>query len=108
MTPTERYHRDLDNEGFVPDPAQAQAMLHTQRAYDDLLVAGRKPLSLLHQVRGYFGGRHTVKGLYLWGGVGRGKTYLVDSLFECLPLRGQTPHALSQLHADHPPRSQGV
>ena len=85
MTPTERYQRDLDSEGFVPDPAQAQAMLHTQRAYDDLRVAGRKTLSLLHRVRGHFGGRHAVKGLYLWGGVGRGKTYLMDSLFECLP-----------------------
>ncbi len=85
MTPTERYQRDLDGEGFFPDPAQAQATLHTQRVYDDLRVAGRKPLSLLHRIRRRFGGRHSAKGLYLWGGVGRGKTYLVDTLFECLP-----------------------
>ncbi len=85
MTPTDRYQRELDSEGFVADPAQAQAMLHTQRAYDDLRVAGRKPLSLLHRVRAHFGGRHAVKGLYLWGGVGRGKSWLMDTLFDCLP-----------------------
>jgi cell division protein ZapE len=29
----------------------------------------------------------TVKGLYLWGGVGTGKTYLMDALHDCLPFK---------------------
>ncbi|MGQ0593644.1 MAG: cell division protein ZapE [Gammaproteobacteria bacterium] len=85
MTPTQRYRSDLDARSMLPDPAQHEAVLRTQRIYDDLARDSAKLRSLVRQVWERVGGRRTVRGLYLWGGVGRGKTYLMDTLFECLP-----------------------
>jgi cell division protein ZapE len=43
-----------------------------------------------------------VRGLYLWGGVGRGKTYLVDTFVDALPLeRKQRIHFHSFMRAVH-------
>ncbi|MGH8565569.1 MAG: AFG1/ZapE family ATPase [Gammaproteobacteria bacterium] len=85
MTPTERYRRDLDGGAVLPDTAQQLAVRHTQRIYEDLSRDGRERGSLLRELWGRFGGWRALRGLYLWGGVGRGKTYLMDTLFECLP-----------------------
>ena len=86
MTPEQRYQRDLAAGNVFPDAAQAQVVRHTQRIYEDLSRDGQGRGSLLRELWGRFGGRRrALRGLYLWGGVGRGKTYLVDTLFECLP-----------------------
>ncbi len=45
-----------------------------------------------------------LQGLYFWGGVGRGKTYLVDTFFECLPterkLRVHFHRFMHKVHAE--------
>lgn len=81
MTPKVRYQADLQRPGFQRDPAQERVVEHTQRLYEQLLE--QRPASagwrrLLARPR-------PVRGLYLWGGPGRGKTWLVDSFFDCLP-----------------------
>ncbi len=86
-TPWQRYQADLQREGFNHDPAQENAV----RLLDDLhgrLVARQRQRdgllsSLVKRLR-----KEPVEpeiGLYLWGGVGRGKTYLVDNFHDCLP-----------------------
>src|SRR5690554_3779612 len=85
MTPLERYQADLKRPDFFHDPAQENAVKHLQRLYDDILRAG-PPRSV--GLFGRFRAKRSlpVKGLYFWGGVGRGKTYLVDTFFEALPI----------------------
>ena len=45
-----------------------------------------------------------IKGLYLWGGVGRGKTYLMDNIYESLPFekkkRVHFPRYMRRVHND--------
>jgi cell division protein ZapE len=99
--PYERYRNDLQREGFFHDPAQERAILSLQRIYDELLGQPAPPPppppartakpGLLGRLFGSAREAATppvpmVRGLYLWGGVGRGKTYLVDTFFAALPL----------------------
>lgn len=91
--PYQRYRHDLQREGFIHDPAQEQAIHKLQRVYDDLLrpapAAAPKKAGLFDRLRGKADEPTIapVRGLYMWGGVGRGKTYLVDTFFDELPFR---------------------
>jgi len=89
MTPLERYQADLKRPEFFHDAAQETAVRHLQRLYDDLVAASQNKPGLLGKL---FGKKDQVpvKGLYFWGGVGRGKTYLVDTFFEALPFKEKT------------------
>ena len=90
LTPLEKYQQDLTRDDFSYDAAQEQAVRHLQRLYDDLVSQPEAKASAFDKVKGWFGAKPAaappIKGLYFWGGVGRGKTYLVDTFFEALPL----------------------
>src|SRR5690606_35422031 len=87
MTPLEKYQQDLQRPDFSFDAAQQQAVQHLDRLYHDLVKRyENRPRNLLAR----FGAgkvQQPCQGLYFWGGVGRGKTYLMDTFFECLPFR---------------------
>jgi cell division protein ZapE len=87
-TPWQRYQADLQREGFSHDPAQEQAVLLLQDLFDRLVAARREHKEgLVAWVRNFRGKEvEPIIGLYFWGGVGRGKTYLVDTFYDCLPL----------------------
>ncbi len=83
MTPLQRYQFDLQQRKIKSDERQWQAVQHTQRLYSELMLATRQKPGLLQRLLRRK--KKPVRGLYLWGGTGRGKTYLVDSFYECLP-----------------------
>ncbi len=99
--PRARYEADLARLGFIADAAQARAVERLQALHDSLAplsVEGLRPLASSATPRGKrwlgrllrSGGRPAesataVRGLYLWGGVGRGKTYLMDCFHDALP-----------------------
>ena len=87
-TPTERYRADLLREGFTHDPAQEHVVGLLQGLYDRLLARELAQRGGLRNLLARFRNAPTEPevGLYLWGGVGRGKTYLVDTFYEALPL----------------------
>ena len=84
----DRYRQDVEQPGFQADPVQERTLHHLQQIYDELaLHPRRRPHTWLARWLGNAGTATwtPVRGAYLWGGVGRGKTYLMDLLFECLP-----------------------
>ena len=86
MTPSEAHQRNVD-EGFLPDPTQFAAVAELDDLHIRLQAAevGTKPQSARWWRRFLADSKTPVAGLYLWGGVGRGKTYLMDLFFDCLP-----------------------
>ena len=90
-TPWELYQADLQRDDFSYDAAQEMAVQHLQRLYDDLLAAEKRrtELSALSRLSARFSRKKPVpeRGLYFWGGVGRGKTYLVDTFYDALPIK---------------------
>ncbi len=79
LPPRARYERDLKASGYVRDSAQLRAVDQLQRVHEALIATPPRRLG--------FGRRRwtPIPGLYMWGGVGRGKTWLMDAFYESLP-----------------------
>lgn len=71
-----------DRHGYRLDEAQFKACGELERLYQELSDLERAGSSLLRM----FQRSEPVRGVYLWGGVGRGKSFLMDCLHEAAPI----------------------
>ncbi|CAD5108409.1 cell division protein ZapE [Zestomonas carbonaria] len=78
LPPLAAYRLAIDQSGFQPDPAQWQAAQELERCHQALHANG--------------GQRATVPGVYLWGPVGRGKTWLMDRFQQSLHVPSRRQH----------------
>ena len=97
--PSENYLAGVARGDWNDDAAQREVLRELDRIHDALLQAPSRA-GLLGRL---FGGTEPdpVRGLYLWGGVGRGKTFLIDLFFDGLPLREIKAEGLSDAPRPH-------
>lgn len=88
FSPLERYQQELRSPGIQEDPSQKRVVEALDLLWHKLCEQESfSESSLLARIRAWAKNENlpVIKGLYLWGGVGRGKTWLMDLFFETLP-----------------------
>ena len=94
VTPTSQYLKALNEGSHQPDDVQQEAVSRLDTIYQELQTQPA-PVASGGGLRAKFGkllGKREpvveaapVRGLYMWGGVGRGKTWLMDLFYQSLP-----------------------
>jgi cell division protein ZapE len=86
-TVTEIYHQTLAERGYQADPAQLRAVAALQRCQDEWIAYKSRRSNALTKalIR-----PPLPRGVYMHGGVGRGKSFLMDSFFQAVPLQRKT------------------
>lgn len=87
MNVTEFYQDALSKRGFQADAAQQRAVDRLQQTYDEWVLYKEKRSNRLTRL---ITRPDVPRGVYMWGGVGRGKSFLMDSFYSVVPLVRKT------------------
>ena len=95
------YQSSLAKRGFVSDSAQWRAVERLQRLYEEWSAYKARRDNALKRLLVH---PELPKGVYLWGPVGRGKSFLMDAFFLCVPLerkrRVHFHHFMREIHRE--------
>nr|VFJ74528.1 MAG: cell division protein ZapE [Candidatus Kentron sp. FW] len=105
MTPLEKYQSDVEKGAFQYDAAQETVIRELERIYHELSATQEAPVGLWKKLKGRTRTRtNNILGLYVWSGVGRGKTHLVNLFYDALPfkekMRRHFHRFMQQIHAE--------
>lgn len=78
------YHQALEERGYQPDEAQRAAIDRLQAYFDEWVLYKQARSSPLRKL---FKRPEIPRGVYMWGGVGRGKSFLMDAFYLTVPLK---------------------
>lgn len=87
MNVQEFYQHSLAQRGYTSDAAQQKAVDRLQQAYEDWAAYKAQRSSTFRRL---INRPDVPRGVYLWGGVGRGKSFLMDSFYSVVPVVRKT------------------
>lgn len=81
------YQQALDERGYTADEAQLRAIASLQRCADEWSVYKQRRSNGIKKL---FVKPAIPRGVYMFGGVGRGKSFLMDCFFQAVPIERKT------------------
>jgi len=87
MSVYQNYQKELETRGFKSDPAQLRAVDALERCATEWSHYKEKRSNPIKKI---FNHPDIPRGVYLYGGVGRGKSFLMDCFYESVPLVRKT------------------
>ncbi|WP_294765555.1 cell division protein ZapE [uncultured Rhodoferax sp.] len=87
MSVKEAYQAELAARGYTADPAQLRAVESLERCAQDWTHYKSKRSNALKKI---INRPEIPRGVYMYGGVGRGKSFLMDCFFNAVPLKRKT------------------